>query len=263
MYDVWEKVVPSKAAEQRMLAAILTQTQSEQGKVIRMKQKPVWKKAAPLAACLAVVVALTAVFGNLAGWFGAHASPVTLDGGTLRFRRNLAIQGAMNFDLGSNGASRALTGEEITLLFGGAFGKSAVSAHGIFSKGSKYGPDKTLLHVEAMAENAADIHLSGIKIILAASSLGYISDTKIDIGLRTSEINGIDVSAGYWLTDKNSSGKRNIIYLASYETNGVTVYIEHGGSSENSNTLREEIAFAVDTLTRNGTPKLTAITNES
>ena len=260
----WNQVEPDSAADERMLGAILVRNQSigqsKKEKALTMKKNLSFKRLAPVAACLIVVVAITAIIGNNAGWFDEKVYTADLAGGTLNFHKNSVGAGSMAFVLGIDGTARDLTAEENDLLFGEAFGNYSVSSHGLFSIGDEYGPDKTLLHVEAMSLDNDGNHIDGMKIIIAASSLGCITDTMIETDRNDSEVNGVQVSAGYWITDKNSRGERNIIYLAAYETNDVSVYIEHGGSLERSDELRSEIAFAIDTLTRKGTPIISAIT---
>jgi len=226
-----------------------------------MKKTLSLKRLALVAACLITVVAITVIFGNNTGWFDRKVYTTELDSGTLHFHKKSVGIGSMAFRPGIDVTARDLTAEENDLLFGEAFGNYSVSSHGFFSLGDIYGPDKTLLHVEAMSLDDEGNHIGGMKIIIAASSLGYISDTRIETSSNISEVNGVDVLAGYWVTDKNSRGEQNIIYLASYETNGVTVYIECGGSLERSDEIRKEIAFAIDTLTRNGALNITMITN--
>ena len=263
--DAWNKIEPDSAADERMLKSILARNRSmghsEKERVSSIKKPYSWKRFASVAACLVMVIAITAVFGNNAGWFDGTVYVAEVDGGTLNFYRNGAGESKMAFELGIEGTSRNLTEEENYFLFGEAFGNFSVSSHGFFSIGDKYGPDKTLLHVEAMAVDDGGNHLGGMKIIIAASSLNYISDTMIETGRKVSQVNGVEVSAGYWITDENSGGERNIIYHATYVTDGVTVYIECTGSLEQSDDIREEIAFAIDTLTHNGTPNITAITD--
>ena len=260
----WNKVEPDSAADERMLGAILARNQSvgqsKKGKVLTMKKTITWKRLTPIAACLVMVIAITAIFGNNAGWFDGKVYTAELNGGTLNFHKKSVGAGSMAFELGIDGTTRDLTAEENALLFGEVFGNNSVFSHGFFSIGDKYAPDKTLLHVEARPMTEQGGTDGSMKIIIATSSLGYISDTVIETSRKVSVVNGVEVSAGYWITRENSRGERNIIYLAAYETNGVTVYIECSGSLERSDEIREDIAFAIDTLTRNGTPNITAIT---
>jgi len=258
----WSKIEPDQTAQERMLNNILDRVHSEKtqiGKVSTKVKKPYWKVLTPIAACLVIAVAITAIFGNNAGWFDGKVYTAELNGGTLNFHKKSVGAGSMALELGIDGTARDLTAEENALLFGEIFGINFVFSHGLFSIGDKYGPDETLLHVEAKLVTEQGGTDCSMKIIIAASSLGYTTDTLIEIGSNFSEINGVEVSAGYWITHANSRGERNIIYRAAYETNGVTVYVECGGSLERSDEIRKEISLAIDILTRIGTPNISAI----
>ena len=76
----------------------------------------------------------------------------------------------------------------------------------------------------------------------------------IEVKRRISEVNGIPVSAGYWITDKNSNGERNIIFLASYEQDGVNVYAESYGrfGEGEEDKVMADLASVINTLTQNG-----------
>lgn len=65
--DSWNKIEPDATAEARMLDSILAHTHSgevEEGKVITMNKVFNWKRLAPIAACLALAVAITIPFLN-------------------------------------------------------------------------------------------------------------------------------------------------------------------------------------------------------
>jgi hypothetical protein len=65
--DSWNKIEPNAATEARMLDSILARNHSgetEEGKVITMNKVLNWKRLAPIAACLALAVAITIPFLN-------------------------------------------------------------------------------------------------------------------------------------------------------------------------------------------------------
>jgi hypothetical protein len=197
-------------------------------------------RLAPIAACLVVAIAITAIFGNKARWFGSKVYAVELGSGTLNFYRSEAVgAGSLDFGIETNG--RDLTATENGLLFGDI----GATSYGLFST-----IDQTLLHVEGRAGNA--------KIILAANGIP-VTDSVIETDRNASEINGIPVSAGYWITDKNSIGEQNIIFLASYEQDGVTVYVEDAGRLGEEDKVKADIADVIDTLTQNGMSYLPGI----
>jgi len=242
--DSWNKIEPDSAADVRMLDAILARNRLgrfEKRKVFTMNKAFNWKRLAPVAACLVMIIAVTAIFGNNAGWFGSKVYTAELNGGTLSFYKSGSLGAENKLDFGVDVTSRDLTAEENNTLFGDL----GVTSHGVFSES-----DKMLLHVEGRAGNA--------KVILAAHGTP-VSDAVIETNRNTSEVNGIQVSAGYFITHANSQGIKTIIYLASFDMNGVQIYVECGGSQDMSEEWKSEIAYVIDTLIQNGTPNLSAI----
>jgi hypothetical protein len=97
------------------------------------------------------------------------------------------------------------------------------------------------------------------EVILAAAGTP-VTCTVIDADTKTSAVNGVPVSAGYFVTNKNGHGIRNIIYFASFKLNDISVYyVELGDVQSESDTLREEITSVIDKLTQNGSPDLSKI----
>ena len=244
--DAWNKIEPDSVAGERMLKAILARNRSmghsEQERVPTMKKTFNWKRFAPVAACLVMVIAITAVFGNNAGWFGNRIYTANIASGEIISFYKTNAPSAGSLDFGIEVTTRELTTEENSSLFGNL----GVTAQGAFST-----IDKTLLRVEGKTGN--------VKIILAAQGVP-VTDTVIEVDRDKSEIGGVQVSAGYFITDANSSGTRNIIYLATFDIDGISVYIECGGNEKSSDDLKAEIANVIDTLIQNGAPDFSAVT---
>ena len=237
--DSWKKMEPDSVADERMLDAILTRNQ-----IMRQPKKEkafTWKWLAPVAACLIMVVAITAIFGNNAEWFGGKIYRAELDGERLDFYKSDS-PATNSLDFGVDVISRDLTAEENRILFENL----DVTSHGIFSAA-----DRTLLHVEGRTGNT--------KVILVARGLSA-TDAVIETIPKISEVNGVRVSAGYFVTKVNSHGIKNIVYLASFNIDGVQAYVECGGNQDESDEWKSEIAFVIDTLTKIKTFDLSAIT---
>lgn len=65
--DSWNKIEPNAATEARMLDSILARkhsSETEKGKVITMNKVLNWKRLAPIAACLALAIAISIPFIN-------------------------------------------------------------------------------------------------------------------------------------------------------------------------------------------------------
>ncbi|MGL6015876.1 MAG: hypothetical protein ACRCZU_07270 [Selenomonadaceae bacterium] len=73
--ESFNKIMPGEARKERILNMIFERVLSEESsseKVVSIKKKFVWKRLAPVAACLVLAIALIAVSGNNAGWFGKN-----------------------------------------------------------------------------------------------------------------------------------------------------------------------------------------------
>jgi len=189
-----------------------------------------WKRLVPVAAFLVAIVIIAATYGDNAGWFDNRVYTVDLVGGeTLRFYKIDALGGG-SLDFGSDVISRDLTTEENKAIFG----EMPIAAHGLFDSSNG-----ELLHIEGRYGN--------IKIVLTAQGVSSI-DTVIDTSRVTTEVNAIPVSAGYFITKANSQGIRNIVFIASFDISGYSVYVESWGVADERETLREEIASAIVTV---------------
>jgi hypothetical protein len=259
--SAWDKIEPSSATEARMLDALLTSShlgRSAGERASVMSRLLSGKRLALTAVCLVAVIVLaelaTVVAGN-AGWFGSTVYTVELsEGDTLSFYKTNAL-GAGGFALDLKGASRDLTAEENKILFNGL---TVRTSHGLFDA-----ENHSLLRVESAiadgAEDGTENKVGTTKIIFAAPDIP-LTDTGMVADTAVSEVNGIPVSAGYFITDANSRGMRNIIYFASFSLGDVSIYVEQGGDETNSETIRNEFASVIDQLTQNGTPNLNQIT---
>ena len=248
--DSWNKIEPDSAAETRMLNAILARNhsgQSEKEKVSTMTKIFNWKRLAPIAACFVLVFALVAVIGNNAGWFGGKTLVADLGGGnTLSFYKSGAVGGEAKFvwdvDWG-DAIRRNFTPDERETLFGGL---------GVTDDPATFrSTDGAFMHFEGKIGNT--------RIFLSAN--GHpLTDTPAGGNEEISEIGGVPVIAGYFITKANSQGIKNILYFASFALGDISVYVEIGGEEKNSETLCNEITSVIGQLIQNGTPALDQIT---
>jgi hypothetical protein len=246
--DSWNKIEPDSAAEARMLNAILTRNhlgQSEKEKKLPIAGVLNWKRLAPLVACLAFVFVLIAAVGNNMRWFGNSAHTADLGGGnTLKFyKSDLPGAGGLALDIDIDiAASRDLTADEIKILFN----DMPATAYASFNSKTH-----SLIRLEGKVGET--------KIIFAAPGIP-VSDTGHIGNENVSEIDNIPVTAGYFVTDANSRGIKNIIYFASFTLGDVSVYAELVGEESRGETLRNEFALVIEQLIHNGTPDLERIT---
>jgi hypothetical protein len=227
------------------------------------KPKTIWKKYGSLAACLALVFAVTAIFGNNAGWFSGKIYTVELDGGTLSFYKWTGARSAASYAYmeGVDASMRSLTEDEREMLYGEAFRDWDFYAEGVFALGDRWGIDTTLIHVTAGSGSDQGRVDGGTKIIMSQGSNSIVEFITTEQFRHTaSVINGVHVSAGYFITRDNSRGEQNIIYMASYKIGENNVYVECGGNLERSEEISAEIAYIIDTLTLNSRLDLVNIT---
>ncbi|MDR3305797.1 MAG: hypothetical protein LBS85_07250 [Clostridiales Family XIII bacterium] len=242
--DSWNKIEPNAVAETRMLDAVLARNQSgklKKEKVLTMTKTFNLKRLAPIAACFILVIALAAVAGNNAGWFGGNVYTADLGGGsTLSFYKS-DMPGTGSFAFDFDVSSRDLTDSEIKILFGDL----PAAAYAAFN-----------------AENHSFVRLEGeigdTKVILAAPG-APLTDTIIQGNENVSEINGVPVTAGYFVTKANSQGVKTIICFASWKLGDVIEYVQLGGNYDDSEAFRNEIASVIERLIQNGTPDLNQI----
>ena len=88
-----------------------------------------------------------------------------------------------------------------------------------------------------------------IKLIIATPGIP-VSDTVIEGKETNSNVDGVPISAGYFITDPNSKGKRNIIYYATFKLGENTIFVEHAGLEENSKTIRNELTELIEELVK-------------
>ena len=198
-----------------------------------IKKRLYWKRLVPVAAFLVAIVIIAAAYGDNAGWFDNRVYTVDIVGGeTLRFYK-IDVRSGSSLDFGSDVISKDLTTEENKAIFG----EMPIAARSLFN--SRNGE---LLHIEGRYDNT--------KIVLTTQRFSSI-DTVIDTSRTTTEVNAIPVSAGYFITKANSQGIRNIIFIASFDISGYSVYLESWGVEDERETLREEIASAIVTVIEN------------
>lgn len=107
---------------------------------------------------------------------------------------------------------------------------------------------------------AADDRLLGIegqvgkiKLIVSCSDVPLL-DTVLLGEETTSTVNGVPVTAGRFVTDKNSRGERTAIYYAAFQLGESTFYIENAGDYGAREAVKTELADILQTILKNGEP---------
>lgn len=117
------------------------------------------------------------------------------------------------------------------------------------------------LQVEAqaifLAEDGSLVGIEGsvgeMKLLVSCSDMP-LTDTVLVGEEATSTVDGVAVTAGRFLTDKNSRGERTAIYYASFHLGESTFYLENAGDYGAREAVKTELADVLQTLLKNGEP---------
>ena len=183
----------------------------EEARAGRKGKKPGWIKWGAMAACFAAVTALGAVMLQ-GGWIGEKTDTAALDNGEkIVFEKSEVTGSSIHMD--GTMTTRQLTEEETAALFPGL----SVTADAVFMTDNR---EDDLQKRSGLEENTGNIKLIGfegnignIKMIVTTSDVPLL-DIEIARTEETAEINGVNVVAGYFVTDPNSKGEQNAVYYA-------------------------------------------------
>lgn len=212
-------------------------------------KKPIWAKWGAIAACFVAVTVLgVGLFQS--GLFGSHTDIATLNNGEkIVFVKSDNAGGSLALDVDIT--TKPLTGDETLALFSDL----PITANAIFLNSDiDAGGSQELIGFEGQAGN--------VKIIISTSDVQLL-DTVIVGTEKVSEINGINIVAGYFVTDPNSRGEQNAIYYATFEIGDCEVYLENGGMKDDSETIKNQLAEVIQKLTENGNLGLTSFSDET
>ena len=196
-------------------------------------QKSIWAKLGAVAACLAAVVVLAAgVFQS--GLLGSKTDIAALDNGNeIVFVKSKTAASSLQLQLDADVTTRELTQEETQALFPSL----PVTARAVFASG------KGLIGLEGRIGNT--------KMVISTADISLL-DTVIDGAEKISTVNGISVIAGYFVTDRNSVGKQNAIYYATFKLGDSTVYVENAGDRSESENVKNDLSHIIQELINNG-----------
>ena len=201
-------------------------------------KKPGWVKWGAMAACFAVIAVLgVGVFQS--GLFGNKTDIATLDNGNEIIFVKSETAGS-SIDIDGTITTRQLTETEAASLFPNL----TVTAHAVFRVDDTVSDsNKELIGFEGKIENA--------KVVISTTDIALL-DTKIVGSEESSEVNGTSVTAGYFVTDRNSVGEQNVIYYATFKLGDSTVYVENAGAKTESESVKNDLATIIQELINNG-----------
>ncbi len=211
-----------------------------------MKKKINWKVWGTMAACMAVAAVLgIGLFQS--GLFGNKRDIAALDNGNkIIFIKSETAVGS-SIDIDGIITTRQLTEEEIAALFPDL----SVTAHAVFmTDDMEAGNTQRLIGFEG--------NIGNIKMVVSTSDIQLL-DTVIAGKEESAEIDGINITAGYFLTDPNSKGEQNAIYYAAFELGSCKMYLENSGTKEDSEATKNQLAEVIQKLIENGEPDFTKL----
>lgn len=184
--------------------------------------RTVWMKWGAVAACFALVAVIG--FGLFqSGLFKGNEQIATLDNGNkINFIKTNG--GVAQFDIAFEISTRNLTEGEIANLFGDL----PVTGYALFNN-----EDNSILGIEGKYDD--------MKLLVSAPGVN-IRDLVIEGEETASDVDGVSVNTGYF-----TSGK-NVIYYATFELGESTIYIENAGKEDESETVRNDIADAIQKI---------------
>lgn len=193
------------------------------------RKKSVWLKWGTIAACLVMAVVLGVGILRLR----SSEDTVTLENGeTIIFGKSNVGECSLVFDFDI--ISRDLTGEELERLFPNL----SVTAYAHFN-----------------ASNNQLVGLRGkigdIRLIVSRADVNLL-DTIIVGEEKSCEINGVPVTAGYFVTKPNSKGVKTVVYNADFTMGNTRMYVENAGPEYERETVKNELADVIEALINNG-----------
>ena len=173
------------------------------------------------------------------GLFGNKTDIATLDNGNEIIFVKSETAGS-SIDIDGTITTRQLTETEAASLFPNL----TVTAHAVFRvEDTVSDSNKELIGFEGKIENA--------KVVISTTDIALL-DTKIVGSEESSEVNGTSVTAGYFVTDRNSMGEQNVIYYATFKLGDSTVYVENAGAKTESESVKNDLATIIQELINNG-----------
>lgn len=109
----------------------------------------------------------------------------------------------------------------------------------------------TLFNIDAHA-----ISTSGLKTYIQIAPDEVVLDYVFDNKTKSSDVLGIKVTAGFFETEPNGVGLKNIIYFATFKLSDVAYYVELSGVKENQEIIKNEITEIIGLLIESGTVDL-------
>ena len=192
----------------------------------------------PIAACLTLLIAVTAVFS--AGGFGIRNYTVKLENGdTLRYQKTTTSASSLDFGYDYDMTTRELDTDELLKI-----SPLLTSGFGTFRTDTG-----ELVRFEGSADQT--------KVILAILGVP-VTDTIIDETSGENKVRGVTVSSGYCIA--NNGGKPVALFSGEFQLASITVYAERGAGVADAKAACNELSNTILEFIENGEPLFSSVT---
>ena len=162
---------------------------------------------------------------------------------------NKAEEQLANFDIYIPGHFwQELNDEEVKAVFPGLTEMHSISAIANFQSDEN---GATLFNIDAQVVSSA-----GLKTYIQLAPGKVVLDYGFDVETKASDVLGTPVTAGYFETEPNSKGLRNVAYFATFKLSSVDYYVELGGAEVEKEALKNEISELIGLLIKGGAADL-------
>ncbi len=230
----------------------------------RPKRWPIMIKRYTAAfACLAVVLLGVFTISKLTQHDVAPTpgnNPLVLEPGTITpvpdssskytlYFNEADSQSIAKTDIGIRGHFwQELTDEELRAVFPRLTGTHGITATVNF-KSNKSGASLYNIDANAVAD-------AGLKTYIQLAPGEVVLDYGFGVETKASDVFGTPVTAGYFETEPNSKGLKNIIYFATFKLSDVAYYVELSGAKVDEEVVKNEISEIIGLLIKGGAADL-------
>ena len=133
-----------------------------------------------------------------------------------------------------------LTDEELKIVFPDLIETHSIRATANFQSDEG---KATLFNIDAHSESS-----TGINAYIQIAPNEIVLDYMFDVETKASDILETMVTAGYYASDPNSKGLRNVVCFATFKLTDIAYYVELGGGETDMVALKNEISEIVGLL---------------
>ena len=205
------------------------------------------RRYAAAFACLAVVLISVFTMPRLTQHNVAPTQDVAFSKYTFVFNKGNAQRVKANIHIPGH-FWQDLTAEELHAVFPDLRDRRTITATANFQSDDN---GAALFNIDAHALSA-----SGLRTYIQVAPDKVEVDYRLEGKTEVSDVLGTAVTAGYFETEPNSKGLRNVIYFATFKLSDVAYYVELSGTEVEKEALQNEISELIFLLIKGGVANL-------